>query len=318
MPTIVREPRIHVAVGVVTDSRGRCLVAKRPGHVHHGGKWEFPGGKIAPGEAVPCALRREIKEEVGIDVLAAEPLIRVRHDYPQRRVLLDVWRVTRFAGEPHGREGQVVQWVETGSLRQLEFPEGNRTIISAAILPCIYAITDLTRYARADMLHRLESALQAGLRLVQVRAKNLSRSGYRDFAAEVISLCRAHDAAALVNAGPQLARRLGAAGVHLDSQSLSKLTRRPLDSSHWVAASCHDEREIRRAAKLGVDFIVVSPVRTTPSHPQACVLGWKRFATLCEEATMPVFALGGMRPEDLQRARGCGAQGVAMIRGAWE
>ncbi len=318
MPTIAREPRIHVAVGVVKDSRGRWLVARRPAHVHHGGKWEFPGGKIAPGETVPSALRREIKEEVGIDVIAAEPLICVRYDYPQRRVLLDAWRVTRFAGEPRGREGQVVRWVETDSLSRLEFPEGNRAIIAAAILPSMYAITDLTRYARPDMLHRLESALQAGLRLVQVRAKHLARSEYLDFAAQAISLCRAHDATALVNASPQLAQRLGAAGVHLDSRSLAQLTRRPLGASHWVAASCHDEREIHRAEKLGVDFVVVSPVRPTPSHPQACVLGWERFATLCEVATMPVFALGGMRAEDVHRACACGAQGVAMIRGAWE
>lgn len=137
MPTTAADgdDRLCVAVAVITDGRGRFLVARRPAQVEHAGKWEFPGGKLAVGETVLAALVRECDEELGIRVLDAEPLIRVRHDYPARRVLLDAWRVSRFTGEPRGREGQQVRWVAAAELGCLEFPEANRAIVAALSRP---------------------------------------------------------------------------------------------------------------------------------------------------------------------------------------
>ena len=93
---------IAVAVGIVEDVHGRVLVARRAENKHQGGKWEFPGGKINVGETIPVALARELHEELGINLQAACPLLRVRHRYPDQTVLLDVWRVTEYTGEPHG------------------------------------------------------------------------------------------------------------------------------------------------------------------------------------------------------------------------
>jgi 8-oxo-dGTP diphosphatase len=123
--------RVHVAVGVVCDAQDRILIAQRPPHVHQGGLWEFPGGKVEPGESVQQALARELAEELAIAIGASQPLLQVEHDYGDKAVLLDVWWVREFAGDPHGREGQPWQWVSAGELDALPFPAANRPIITA-------------------------------------------------------------------------------------------------------------------------------------------------------------------------------------------
>lgn len=133
--------RIHVAAAVIRAVDGRVLIAKRPLDKHQGGLWEFPGGKVEAGESVEAALARELAEELGITVTAAQPLIQVRHDYPDKQVLLDVWQVLAFSGEPHGAEGQPLAWVEPAQLPGYSFPAANRPIVAAARLPDRYLIT---------------------------------------------------------------------------------------------------------------------------------------------------------------------------------
>lgn len=123
--------RIHVAVGVVENGRGEVFLTKRLAHQHQGDKWEFPGGKVEPGEAVLTALDRELCEEIGINVVAAEPLLLVEHDYPDKAVALDVYLVRGFVGQPHGREGQQGGWHAISALDELEFPAANGPILEA-------------------------------------------------------------------------------------------------------------------------------------------------------------------------------------------
>lgn len=126
--------RVHVAAAVILNGDGsRVLIARRPDHVHKGGLWEFPGGKVEPGETAREALQREIHEELAIQVVAAEPLLEVRHDYPEKSVLLDVWCVRAFDGEPRGNEGQPLCWVALGQLADYSFPEANQPIIDAIV-----------------------------------------------------------------------------------------------------------------------------------------------------------------------------------------
>ncbi len=124
------KPRLWVAVGVIQDPLGRIFICRRPQAKHQGGKWEFPGGKVEAGETVQQALARELGEEIGIRVTALAPLLEIRHDYADKAVLLDVWRVTGFDGHPHGREGQVARWVSRAELAGYDFPEGNRAIVA--------------------------------------------------------------------------------------------------------------------------------------------------------------------------------------------
>lgn len=127
----VPETSLLVAVGVIQDSAGRVLVALRSKRQHQGGLWEFPGGKVEKGETVREALGRELYEELGIKVEAAVRFKLLDYRYVDRRVLLDVWRVTRFTGEPTARESQPLEWRAVTDLNPDEFPAANRPIISA-------------------------------------------------------------------------------------------------------------------------------------------------------------------------------------------
>ncbi|MCH8537811.1 MAG: 8-oxo-dGTP diphosphatase MutT [Alkalimonas sp.] len=121
-------PFLHVAVGVIWQD-GKVLLSHRASHQHQGDKWEFPGGKLEAGETVFSALQRELAEELAIQVQTAQPLLQVRHQYPEREVLLDVWLVDGFSGEPRGVEGQAVQWFASSELNKLSFPDANQPIV---------------------------------------------------------------------------------------------------------------------------------------------------------------------------------------------
>lgn len=124
-------PRIHVAAAVILAADQRILIARRPEHKHQGGLWEFPGGKVEPDETVAAALHRELREELAISVQSAEPFLEVRHDYADKAVLLDVWWVRAFSGQPQGNEGQPLQWVTVAELINYAFPAANQPIIDA-------------------------------------------------------------------------------------------------------------------------------------------------------------------------------------------
>lgn len=309
---------LHVVAAAIGDGRGAYLISRRADTAHQGGKWEFPGGKVEAGESAQEALARELDEELGIRPLEYRPLIRVRHDYPDKSVLLDVWRVARFAGRPEGREGQPLAWVAVKALSKYEFPEANRPIIDALNLPARYLVTPEPGARHDAFLARLEQVLSCGIELVQLRANTLDPDAYAGLAREVLALCRAGDAALLLNADPALAETLGADGVHLNAARLLALKERPLPRAYRIAASCHDARELAQARRIGADFAVLSPVKPTRSHPGAQPLGWTAFSGLCETAALPVYALGGLGPEDLNDAWNAGAQGIAAIRGLWE
>ncbi len=308
--------RLHVAAAVIRDGQGRILISRRATGVHQGGLWEFPGGKLESGEDVQAALRRELREELGIEAGRLSPLIRVPWDYPDRQVLLDVWEVLDFRGEPHGREGQPLRWVQPEDLAAYEFPAANRPIRIAAWLPDRYLITpepgDMSSF-----LERLQRLLERGIRLAQLRAKAMETESLARLAEKAQALCEAHGARLLLNGRPDLAVAVGAAGVHLTSAQLMAAKERPLPEPFLCAASCHDPAELQRAGELGLDFAVVAPVQPTASHPEARPLGWTGFADCCDAAVLPVYALGGLGPGDVVRARAAGGQGIAAIRALW-
>ncbi|CAD5106850.1 Nudix family hydrolase [Zestomonas carbonaria] len=309
--------RIHVAAAVIHDAAGRILLARRPEDKHQGGLWEFPGGKVEEGEPVEVALARELEEELGIRVERASPLIQVNHDYPDKHVLLDVWDVTAFAGEPHGAEGQPLAWVTPRELGDYEFPAANRPIVHAARLPRQYLITpdDLEP---AALLKGLRAALASGVRLVQLRAPNLYSPEYRDLAVDAVGLCAGK--AQLMLKGPlEWLGDFPAAGWHLTAEQLRKYAAhgRPFPKERWLAASCHSAEELELADRMGVDFVTLSPVQATRTHPEASPLGWDAARELIAGFNQPVFLLGGVGPDDAERAGRVGAQGVAGIRAFW-
>lgn len=310
---------LHVAAAVIEDRAGRILLALRPEHLHQGGLWEFPGGKVEAGESVRSALTRELEEELGITVTCARPLIRIPYDYPDRQVLLDVWRVTEYEDVARGAEGQTIRWVKPDTLRHYDFPAANQPIVTAAMLPSRYLITPdpLGRNEWPAFLSRLKEQMARGIRLIQLRAKSLSGEEYRELARKVIALGRAQGAIILLNTSPECASELDADGVHLSSSQLRPLRQRPLAHSRWVSASCHNLEELKHAKAIGVDFVVVSPVMPTTSHPGQKGIGWEGFHLLAEQSPVPVFALGGMSEGDIESAWLHGGQGIAAISAFW-
>lgn len=301
---------VKVAVGVVYDANNRIYITQRAVDVHQGGLWEFPGGKQEPGESRQQALCRELKEELGIDVQRADPLIQVSHVYSDCHVLLDVWEVRDYAGQPQGMEGQPGQWVELSALPAYAFPLADRPIIKAISLPSAYMITP----NHFDLVHQLPDLLQQGVRLIQVRLPGISRSALQTMLCDIQPLVEQYSVTLLLNRHVEWVEGLSLHGVHLSGEQLRSYTARPLSADYWVGASCHTREELQLAQALCVDFVVLSPVNKTLSHPQAEPLGWPQFAQMCAEVNMPVYALGGVGREDIGQARQCGGQGIAGIR----
>ncbi|MBE0462726.1 Nudix family hydrolase [Halomonas sp. FME20] len=311
--------RVHVAAAaIVSADQKKVLIARRPSNVDQGGLWEFPGGKLAPYETGLEGLKRELHEELGVEIIRAQPLIRIHHEYPDKHILLDVWQVHEFAGEPFGREGQAVRWVPMEELVKYPFPAANLPILRAVMLPTEYLITsEEADEARFDAF--LERALKEdNIRLVQLRAKALDEAAYIERAERALRMCREHGASLLLNGEPGLLEKVDADGIHLTSERLMQLDRRPISEQKWLSASTHDQIQLSKAAVLGCDFVTLSPLRTTPSHPEVAPIGWHDFQQLVERAGMPVFALGGMTRFDANHARAVGAQGIASIRDFWK
>ncbi|WP_010321702.1 Nudix family hydrolase [Marinobacterium stanieri] len=307
---------IHVAAAVIRDRRGRILIARRPDDKHQGGLWEFPGGKVEPGEPVADALSRELEEELGIRVTSARPLILIPHHYPDKSVLLDVWDVDGFEGEAHGAEGQPIEWVSPEALDDFEFPAANVPILNAARLPERLLITGDADSAESYSQH-LSSALANGITQAVLRAKTLNEDEFAAVYAQLKPLCDQSRATLGVNASVKQANALGTEHLHLTSGRLEQLEGRSEFKGRWLSASCHNAEQIRMAEQKGLDFITLSPVNPTASHPGEPVLGWDAFTDLVAESVLPVYALGGMTDADVKRARECGAQGIAAISAWW-
>lgn len=308
---------IHVVAAAISDLQGRILIAKRPDHLHQGGLWEFPGGKLEADESVEQGLARELDEELGIHPTASEPLICITHHYPECSIKLDVHRVTAFEGEVHGREGQPIRWLRPEEMQMDQFPEADRPVINALLLPDCYLITGADPEQPEQFLQRLEQALQSGVRMVQLRAHSLESAAYKQLAAAALFCCRRYGARLLLNQADDMLLALDADGIHLTRHALMRLQHRPIAVDKLLAASCHSLEELQQAEKVEVDFVLLSPVLPTKSHPGAASLGWDCFAEWVSEVNLPTFALGGMTRADLPMAKQRGGQGIAAISEFW-
>ena len=316
---------VHVAAAAIFGADGRLLISKRPQHVHQGGLWEFPGGKVESGESIEKALCRELKEELGIVPERYTPLIRIPYQYPDKTVLLDVWRVLQFSGKPAGCEGQDLKWLETGELDATDFPAANRPIIDALLLPDRYMITGVSA-DETEYLCRLEQALKNGIRMVQFRVKQSDQLAWLE---KSLELCRRYQALLIVNSSLEFANDVDVDvdGIHLTSNQLRSIESKKLKSWReakemrrgkiWVGASCHDEAELKLAVELGVSYASLSPVLATTSHPDTPALGWDKFREYVDTTPIPVFALGGMNVNSTEASIKFGGQGIAAISAFW-
>ena len=315
MSSIPNSP-LEVVAGILTRSDGKVFLASRPEGRAYAGYWEFPGGKVEAGETLHVALARELHEELGIVITAMQRWITRVFVYPHATVRLNFFRVTAWQGEPHPHEGQTFSWQTPDAVEVTPLLPANFAVLRALSLPPIYAISHASALGVEAFLARVDRALQQGLRLIQVRDKELDETSRLQLAREIVERARPYAARVLVNGSAELARAAGADGMHLDAAHLAQLSERP--DVDWVGASCHSEAELARAANIGADFALLSPVLPTLTHPGAVTLGWKTFSTWAAASPIPVYGLGGLTAADVDLAQGHGAHGVALLRAAWE
>jgi 8-oxo-dGTP diphosphatase len=318
-------PITEVVAAVLTQPNGRVLLAQRPPGKVYAGYWEFPGGKVEPGETLESALARELHEELGIVVTQPCRWITRVFEYPHATVRLNFFRVFAWQGKPHPHEGQVFSWQQPDAVEVTPLLPANFAILKALALPSVMGITHAESLGVDTFLARLDIALANGLRLIQLRDKTLPNDTRLALARETVRRAHARGARVLVNGSLDLTHAAGADGVHLDASAAARLSSRPEGGgsgnrsadAFLVGVSCHDADELAHAAALDADYALLSPVLPTLTHPGAPTLGWDAFSACAAASPIPVYGLGGLGRDDVMLAQSHGAHGVALLRGAW-
>lgn len=304
---------VDVVAGTLIAADGRFLLGSRPEGKPYAGYWEFPGGKIEPGETPFQALRREFQEELGITVEDASPWMTKIHVYEHATVHLRFYRVWKWSGEFVMHEGQSIAWQTPGELTVGPMLPANGPILKALQLPEQLSITCAGELGEQSILSRLE---QSPPPVVLVREPGMTREQLERFVHAVAERVRPHGGKVWVNADPSWLFGWPVDGVHLTEARLMNLPTRP--DFPWVGASVHGSEAIAKAAGLGIDYLLLGHVKPTPTHPDKAPLGWDGFeCRLAGGTPVPVYALGGLTAQDLHEAQRHGAHGVALMRGAW-
>lgn len=314
-------PATDVVCGVIWSADGRYLLARRPEGRVWSGWWEFPGGKMEAGESAASAIGRELREELGIRVTRADTWLLRVFDYPHARVRLHLFHIRGWSGEPTGLEGQALHWQTPGEVCGAgPLLPANAPVLRAIEMPPLLPVTPPPELPHEQALSRVAAGLAqttgAGLpvpagRWLQIRRGDLTPAQWRDWRA----LCTEHEVLPIANLTLEAAAVLGAEALHLSATRLATLTARP--DLALVGASVHSREELEHAAGLGLDYVILGSVNATASHPDTAGLGWQAWADIALWSGLPVYAIGGLGPEDLDRARTHGASGVAMIGAAW-
>ncbi len=309
---LVGRPVVDVAVGVVRAHDGRVLVAERKAGKDAAGFWELPGGQVDPGESAAQAAARELLEEVGIRVLELAPWRVYEHDFPAKRLRLHWFHVRRWEGDPYGREGQRLEWVDPAHPTVGPLLASNELAFTTLALPELVAVARVSHAPGASerLLEGLPSLLASGLRLLIVRGPDLAPAQRVQLTRRLRQVRRGTGLRLLLSGTALEARQAGACGLHSPAIVLARTIERP-PTRLW-AVSAHSAGDLERAAALGADVALLSPVLPTPSHPAEEALGWDGLRALVAASPLPVYAQGGLRPSDLGAARAAGALGVAV------
>jgi 8-oxo-dGTP diphosphatase len=307
----MRSGVIEVAASIVRSPDGRVLMAERTAGQVSPGFWELPGGKIDSGESAQHAAIRELDEEIGIRALSLQPWISYEHAFPLRRIRLHFFKVERWQGNPQGREGQRLAWVDPSMPAVAPLLPSVERVLTALGLPPVYAVCR-SNGSVADVLEQMAVGVRQGLRLFQLRAPDCSPDQRVALARRVNAIAAPARVRVLLVGSALEARRAGLTGVHSTAEELKRLRGRP-PVRLWLC-SCHDESDLERAMKLGADAAVVSPVLESAAHPHRAALGWERLERMCARATLPLYAQGGLAASQLAAAQGAGAIGIATAR----
>jgi 8-oxo-dGTP diphosphatase len=305
--------QITEVAAAVIERPGEFLLAKRPEGKPYPGYWEFPGGKIEPGEDARAALVRELREELGIEVREATPWITRVYTYTHATVRLHFFRVSAWDGDPQPLEDQAIEWQRIEAPRVAPMLPANAPVLAALALPDVMVVSNAAAHGAEAWLQALAARAMDERLLVQIREKDASRQQVQHLLSRALARAAPFGSRIVVNSDcgdfPQ------GGGIHLTARALMESSARP--EAALVGASCHDAAQMDQAQRLHVDYAVLGPVEKTASHPGAAVLGWERFAQLAKDRPMPIYAIGGLTRGDMAQARRHGAHGVALLSAAF-
>ena len=309
---------IRVALGIVKNYQGKILVTRRNPGTHLGGQFEFPGGKLEGNESSETALKRELKEELNLELQQCRPLIQIPYSYPDRDVFLDVFLVTKFSGNPYGNEMQELFWIDINDLENIDFPDANLGIIRALQLPRLIAVTPSVDQCPEFLQHFERTVRQERISVIHLRSHELDAMQYLRLAENCLEICRKHLTQLVLNYKAEILEKIDAAGLHLTSSRLLATQERPLGKDYLISASCHDLNEVRHASGIGLDYIFLGPVLEKAVVTGASLLGWQNFFELVQHSSIPAYAIGGLGACNIDHSVGLGGQGVAAIRDVWD
>lgn len=295
------KPSIHVAIALIFY-HGKVLVGWRTADQHQGNKYEFPGGKVEVSESPEQACRREVFEEVGIGIQQWHTFDVIQHDYDDIQVNLHLFHAYATT-ESLSSIQKPWTWYSREKLQHLDFPKANQAIIQRLMWQHYIKIShdlDQLKYLSEDTLlyWRTEIAEFNSVEFEQYSDDQLNHLILNIEHWKLLSTVQQQHISA----------------VHIKQNQLMSFKKGQLPVGIRCIAACHDAVSVQHAQQLGVDAILLSPVQSTETHPNTAALGWESFQELAETCDIPVFALGGLKPENLEMAQQHHAYGIAGIR----
>ncbi len=300
---------IRAVVGVLRKKNNEILIAQRRKSQFMGGFWELPGGKIEAGETPEQALNRELNEELGVRVERLNLHQTMVYSYADRVVELSIYNVNQSQNTPLGIEGQAIAWVKVADLNNYQLLPTMRAFINSITLPNKYWITPSNNHQSDEWMGKFKQKLKQDIHLIQLRSKNRLDS---NFITELYNQCQQNNIKLLLNTTNKSFNET-CDGWHLTSAEISKLNKRPCAKNKLLGASTHNLTEALKAQKVGADFVVISPIQATQTHPNTIPIGWNAAKEVVDKLNIPVYLLGGMAEKDLAKTLQLGAQGIAGV-----
>ncbi|ABL02722.1 mutator MutT protein [Candidatus Ruthia magnifica str. Cm (Calyptogena magnifica)] len=301
---------IKTVVGVLRNKNQEILISKRKKEQFMGGFWELPGGKIETGESLKQAIIRELKEELGIQVNQLTLHKTMMHKYEDRAVQLSIYNINEHQNTPLGIEGQAISWASVDELNNYKLLPTMKAFISSITLPNKYWITPSSNHQSDEWMGKFNQKLNSDITLLQLRSKiELDNS----FIRELNNKCKKNNIKLLLNTINKTFNEPYCDGWHLTTTEMLKLSKRPCADNKLLGVSTHNLTEALKAQTMGADFVVISPVQTTKTHPDTISLGWDIAKEIVDKLNIPVYFLGGMALKDLEKTQQLGAQGIAGI-----
>ena len=307
---INKSKRVEVVVGVMRNHNNEIFITRRQANQFMSGFWELPGGKVEKKEAHSNAINREFFEETGVTVKNQRLIQTIEHQYPQKIINLSVFYIDKYEGVPSGNEGQEFAWCGIEQLNDYKLLPTMWKIVHRISLPKSYWITPDDHESEL-VINQCNQHLIDGIKIIQLRSKSTLNNAYIE---KIYKLCQLNQAKLILNM-PNKTFKEACDGWHLTGNELMAIKERPFDEKKLFGASAHSLNEAKHAEHLSADYISLSPINETLSHPNTGVLGWVNASDIIKQCKIPIFLLGGMNNDLMNRALSIGAQGIAGIRG---